>query len=60
MARRLMNMVPAVLNGREPGGAPARADVVYDPEARTAKVVVVASPGDAGALLKIIQVWLEE
>lgn len=59
MARRLMNMVPAVLNGRDPGGPPARADVVYDPEARSVKVVIQASPGDAGALLKIIQVWLE-
>ncbi|MBX3485425.1 helix-turn-helix domain-containing protein [Phenylobacterium sp.] len=58
-ADRLMSMVPAVLNSRDPAGPPARADVVYDPGARTAKVVIVASPGDAGAILKIIQVWLE-
>lgn len=59
LARRLMNMVPAVLNSREPGGPAARADVVHDPEARAVKVVIQASPGDAAALLKIIQVWLE-
>lgn len=59
MANRLMGLLPAVLNGRTPGGPPARADVVHDPEARTLKVIIQASPADAGNLLSLIHVWLE-
>ena len=59
MANRLMGLLPAVLNGRTPGGPPVRADVVHDPAGRTLKVIIQASPADAGNLLSLIHVWLE-
>jgi excisionase family DNA binding protein len=59
LANRLMTMVPASMNGRAPGGPFARSDVIYDPEARTVKIVIQGSPADAGSLLQFIQAWLE-
>ena len=58
-ASRLMTLVPAALNTREAGAQPVQADVVYDPEHGSLKVIVVASPADAGTLLRLVQVWLE-
>ena len=59
LAKRLMTLVAASLNARGVEGPAARADVIHDPQARTLKIIVQASPGDAGTLLKLIEVWLE-
>lgn len=59
LGERLMSRIPAVLNGRTPGGPPLRADVVFDPETGGLKVIVVGDPADAARLLGMIPIWLE-
>lgn len=56
MARRL----PAVLNTGETRTDPIRLDTAYDPEREHLKVVVIGSPTDTAALLRLIAVWLED
>lgn len=52
--------VPAALRGRPAGAAPLRADVIYDPEARALKIVIVGSPADNADLLNLIRVWMDQ
>lgn len=50
----------AVLNTGEVRATPIRLDTAYDPEREHLKVVVIGSPTDAAALLRMISVWLEQ
>lgn len=55
MARRLQ----ATLNTGEVRASPVRLDTAYDPAREHLKVVVIGSPADTAALLRLIPVWLE-
>jgi excisionase family DNA binding protein len=52
--------VPAALHGRGARAAPLRADVIYEPERSHLKVILVGSPGDVSAVLRLMQLWLEQ
>ncbi|HLY81310.1 MAG TPA: helix-turn-helix domain-containing protein [Caulobacteraceae bacterium] len=60
MAERWARQTPAALGGRTGGGAPIRAEVIYEPERSHMKVVVVGSPADTLGLMSLIRVWLEQ
>jgi excisionase family DNA binding protein len=52
--------VPAALHGRHARAAPLRADVIYEPERSHLKVVLIGSPGDISAVLRLMQLWIEQ
>lgn len=60
LAQRLMSRLPASLKARGDGEPAVRADVIYDPDQRQLKIIILATPADAGTLLKLVQVWLED
>jgi excisionase family DNA binding protein len=59
-AQHLARMVTSARPGREPGDHPLSIDVAHDPILRQAKVVLVGTPGDVAAMLRLIGVWLEQ
>jgi excisionase family DNA binding protein len=60
MAQKWARSVTNALNTRSGEGPPVRADVTYDPERRTVKIVIVGGAGDASGLLAMIQIWQEQ
>ncbi len=58
-AQRLARMLPAARMGQEAHRDLMNIDVVYDPARRLLKVLVVGSPADNAAMLKIIEVLAE-
>ncbi len=58
-ASRLMDTVQSAVNGRTARPSPVHITTAYDPEALQLKVVIIASPGDAAALLQLLNAWLE-
>jgi excisionase family DNA binding protein len=52
--------IPAALNSREAHDASVRADVIYDAERSRLKVVLVGGPADVTALLRAIELWIEQ
>ncbi|HVN01796.1 MAG TPA: helix-turn-helix domain-containing protein [Caulobacteraceae bacterium] len=60
MAQRWARQVPSALGGRQPGGPPVRAEVIYEPERSHMKVIVVGSPADTLSLLTLIRHWLDQ
>jgi|SRR5579859_586484 len=58
-AQRLARMLPAARMGRETLRDPMNIDVVYDPARRHLKVLIVGSPADNAAMLKIVEVLTE-
>lgn len=58
-ATRLANALQAALIAPEARVEPVRLDTAYDPIRRSLKAIVVASPGDAAALLRMVEPLLE-
>jgi excisionase family DNA binding protein len=58
-ADRLTNLLQAALMGRGAGGDPVQSQAAYDPARRQLKLVIIAAPGDAAALLRAIDTVLE-
>ena len=58
-ATRLANALQAALVSPEARPEPVQLDTAYDPIRRSLKAIVVASPGDAAALLQMIGPLLE-
>jgi excisionase family DNA binding protein len=59
LLQRLSAVLIGASKGNEPGGTPISLDIAHDPIRRSAKVIVIASPADAAALLKLVDVCLE-
>lgn len=59
LAQRLSRQIPSARMGPEAPDEPMSLDVIYDPVRRHLKVVIVGSPADTAAMLKIIQVMAE-
>ena len=58
-AQRLARLLPAARMGQEAHPDPMSIDVVYDPARRHLKVLIVGSPADTAAMLKIVDVLAE-
>jgi excisionase family DNA binding protein len=54
-AARSWGMIPASLQGRGPDHTPMRAEVVYEPERRHLKVILVGSLEDTSTVLAMIR-----
>lgn len=58
-ATRLANALQAALVSSEARAEPVQLDTAYDPIRHSLKAIVVASPGDAAALLRMVEPLLE-
>lgn len=58
-ASRIANVLSAALVSREARPEPLRMTTAYDPDARRMKAVLFASPADAAAWLRLLEVQLE-
>jgi excisionase family DNA binding protein len=58
-AGRLMDTVQSAVNSRSVRPSPVQITTAYDAGGRQLKVVIIASPGDAAALLQLLNAWLE-
>jgi len=56
LAQRLARQLPAARMGQTTPADPMNLDVAYDPARRHLKVVIVGSPGDTAAMLKMVEV----
>jgi hypothetical protein len=54
-AQRLARLLPAARMAQEAHPDPMKIDVVYDPDRRQLKVLIVGSPGDTAAMLKMVE-----
>jgi excisionase family DNA binding protein len=54
-AQRLARLLPAARMAQEAHPDPMNIDVVYDPDRRQVKVLIVGSPGDTAAMLKMVE-----
>jgi hypothetical protein len=54
-AQRLARVLPAVRMGRQAHPDPMSLDVIYDAATRSLKVVIVGSPADTAAMLKMVE-----
>jgi len=59
-AQDLARIVTSAGLGRQRGDHPLSIDVAHDPTLRQAKVVVVGATADVAAMLRIVDVWLEQ
>ena len=59
LAQRLARQLPAMRMGQTTPADPMSLDIAYDPALRRLKVVIVGSPGDTAAMLKMVQVLAE-
>jgi excisionase family DNA binding protein len=60
LAQRLARLIPSARMGQEAHADPMSLNVVYDPANRDLKVIIVGSPADTCAMLRIIQALLEQ
>ena len=60
LARSWATRIPGALQGKPQGGAPLRADVVYEPERSQLKIVIVGAAAEALDLLSLIRIWLAQ
>ena len=60
MAQKWARSVTGAVGGRPRDGAGVRADVTYDPDTRTLKIILVGGARDTSGLLALIQVWQEQ
>lgn len=60
VAQKWARSVTNALQARPAGGAPLRADVVYDPDRRQMKIVAVGAPADLSNLLGLIAIWVDQ
>lgn len=58
-AERLARLLPAARMAREAHPDPMNIDVIYDPALRLLKVLIVGSPADTAAMLKLVDVLSE-
>jgi excisionase family DNA binding protein len=56
---RISNSLIAVLNGKDPEWGPARYDMVYQPETRTARFTLNGSPPFIRTLLEVVDALLQ-
>lgn len=59
LLQRLSAILLGASKGKEPSGAPISVDIAHDPERRSVKVILIASPADAAMLLKLVSACLE-
>ena len=59
LAQRLARQLPAMRMSQTAPADPMSLDLAYDPARRHLKVVIVGSPGDTAAMLKMVQVLSE-
>lgn len=59
-ARAWARMIPGALNSRTADRGPVRAEIAYDPERRSLKVILVSDPEVVGQLLKLIEFGLQQ
>ena len=59
-AQRLARQVTSLRMGRETPPDPMNIDVAYDPQTRGLKVVIVGSPSDTSAVLKMVEVLAQD
>lgn len=59
LLQRLSAVLLGASKGKEPSGAPISVDIAHDPERRSVKVILIASPADAAMLLKLVSACLE-
>lgn len=60
LARRWAMVLPAALNARVSDRPPVRAEIAYDPERRSLKVILVSTPDVVGHLLKLIELLIDQ
>ncbi|HET6971379.1 MAG TPA: helix-turn-helix domain-containing protein [Phenylobacterium sp.] len=59
LAQHLARALPAMRVGQETPAEPMSIDVAHDPARRQVKVVIVGSPADVSAMLRMVQVLTE-
>ena len=59
LLQRLSAILLGASKGKEPSGAHISVDIAHDPERRSAKIILIASPADAAMLLKLVSACLE-
>ena len=59
LSQRLATALQASLIGQTARPDPVHMDTVYDPERRHLKIVIIAAPADAAALLQMLHALLE-
>jgi excisionase family DNA binding protein len=59
MVDRLSAVLLGAAKGRDASQPPMSLDIVHDPDRRTVKVVIIASPADAAACLRLVTTCLE-
>jgi excisionase family DNA binding protein len=59
-AQRLARQITSLRMGREAPPNPMNIDVAYDPQTRGLKVVIVGSPSDTAAILKMVEVLAQD
>jgi excisionase family DNA binding protein len=60
LAEKLARLIPSARMGQEAHPDPMSLNVAYDPARRDLKVIIVGSPGDASAMLRIVEALLEQ
>lgn len=58
-ARRLAAVLPAARTGNAAQGPPMSLDFAHDPALRTLKIVMIGSPDDVAAMLRLVQASLD-
>jgi len=59
LAERMARMLPAARTSQTAHADPMNIEVIYDPARRHLKVLIVGSPGDTAAMLKMVDVLAE-
>lgn len=59
-AQEIARLVTSLRMSAAAPADPMSMDVAHDPVARSVKVVLVGSPGDVAATLRVLDVWLEQ
>ncbi|HEX3363578.1 helix-turn-helix domain-containing protein [Phenylobacterium sp.] len=60
VAERMARMLPAARAGQAAHADAMTLEVIYDPPRRHLKVLIVGSPGDTAAMLKMVEVLSED
>ena len=60
LAQKFAGAVTSALYGKPKEGPLMRADVIYDPERESLKIVIVGGARDTSTLLALIQAWQEQ
>jgi excisionase family DNA binding protein len=58
-SQQVARLLTSLRMGADAPADPLAVDVAHDPVARSVKVVLVGSPGDVAAALRVLDVWLE-